>query len=155
MVSVYIGIGANLGNREDYINKAVEYLSSNPRIKVDKVSSLIETEPVGGPPQSKFLNCVVKIKTSLSSLTLLKSLQTMERNLGRVRTVKNGPRTIDLDILLYGEEIINKPDLKVPHPEMFNRLFVLIPLLEIEPEIFDKLAVLSSHKEKAFELLSR
>lgn len=155
MVSVYIGIGSNLGNREDYINRAVGYLNGNPQIKVSKASSFIESDPVGGPPQGKFLNCVVKIETSLSSSTLLKSLQAIEKNLGRSRTVKNGPRTIDLDILLYGEELINEPDLEVPHPKMFNRLFVLIPLLEIEPEIFDKLDILSPYKEKAFNLLSR
>ena len=151
----YIGAGSNLGARESYINRAVEYLSSNSRIKVDKVSSLFETEPKGGPPQGKFLNCAVKIETSLSPSNLLKFLQETEKNLGRVRTVKNGPRTIDLDILLYGKEKIDYPDLRIPHPEMFNRLFVLIPLLEIEPEIFDKLDILSPYKEKSLKLLAR
>ena len=135
----YIGLGSNLGDRLANINKAIEYLKENQDITVERVSSIIETEPQGGPPQGKFLNAVVKIKTTLKPKELLKVLQNIEEKLGRVRTIKNGPRTIDLDILLYGNEKIDEPDLKVPHPRMGERSFVLGPLLEIEPNIFKRL----------------
>lgn len=135
----YIALGSNLGDRHFNINKAIEYLKANQNIRVEKVSSIIETEPQGGPPQGKFLNAVVKIKTSLSCEELLRFLQDIENKLGRKRSIKNGPRTIDLDILLYGNKKIDEEDLKIPHPKMFERDFVLKPLLEIEPDIFGKL----------------
>ncbi len=135
MVDVFIGLGSNLGDREDNLKKAIEYISGHPDIDVDKISSFIETAPVGGPPQGDYLNAVVKIKTSLPPMELLQVLQDVERKLGRTRTVRFGPRTIDLDILLYGKESINTPELKVPHPRMWEREFVLRPLLEIAPEL--------------------
>lgn len=144
----YIALGSNLKDRKANINKAIGYLRSIPKIKVEKISSIIETEPQGGPPQDKFLNAVIKIKTSLVPEELLKTLQGIENKLGRVCKVKNGPRTIDLDILLYGERIIDKEDLKIPHPRMFERDFVLRPLLEVEPDIFFRLKVLRPYREK-------
>ena len=96
-----------------------------------KVSSIYETEPVGGPHQSKYLNGVIAINTELEPRQLLLVLQKIENQLGRQRSVKNGPRTIDLDILMYGEEKIDEPDLKVPHPRMREREFVLKPLRDI------------------------
>jgi 2-amino-4-hydroxy-6-hydroxymethyldihydropteridine diphosphokinase len=132
---VFIGIGANLGNRVENINKAIDNLKSTPEIHIEKVSSIIETEAVGGPIQPKYLNGVIKLKTSLSARKILSILQKIEKDLARMRTVKNGPRTIDLDILLYGKEIINEPNLKIPHPKMFERDFVMKPLMEIEPNI--------------------
>jgi len=135
----YIGLGSNLGDRLANINKAIEYLRENQDIAVEEVSSIIETEPQGGPPQGKFLNAVVKIRTALKPKELLRVLQGIEEKLGRVRNIKNGPRTIDLDILLYGDEKIDEPDLKIPHPRMRERSFVLRPLLEIEPNIFKRL----------------
>ena len=139
MFDVFIGIGSNLGDREKNIKKALEYLEKNPHIKIEKISSIIETEPWGYTPQPKYLNGVIKIKTDLSPLDLLKFLQEVEERLGRERKIKYGPRTIDLDILLYDDKIINSAQLKIPHPRMWEREFVLKPLLEIEPEIEKKL----------------
>jgi len=136
---VFIGLGSNLGNREDYINKAIGYLKKNPNIIVDKISSIIETNPQGFINQGKYLNAVIKLRTSLSAFNLLTELQDIENNLGRVRSFKNAARTIDLDILLYGEEAIDEPGLNVPHPRMFKRKFVMEPLLEIAPELKNKL----------------
>lgn len=133
--TVFIGIGSNLGNRRDNINKALELLKSHSGIVIEKFSSIIETEPIGGPAQGKYLNAVVKIQASLSPKELLKILQDIENQLGRVRAVKNAPRTIDLDILLFGELIFNERCLTIPHPRMFERYFVLKPLLEIAPDI--------------------
>lgn len=131
MVTAYLGIGSNLGDREKNINDALEYLSQTKGIKVTKVSSLYETEPVGGPAQGKFLNGAIRIETELSARELLMNLQSIEKRLGRVRRAIYGPRTLDLDILTYGEKIINEEDLKVPHPEMHKREFVLKPLKEV------------------------
>ncbi len=131
----YIGIGSNLGDRLSHINSAIKELGNTPEIAIEKISSLIETEPVGGPAQGKFLNGVIKIETKLSPRKLLYALQNIENKLKRIRTVKNGPRTIDLDILLYGSETVAEDDLMIPHPRMFEREFVMRPLLEIEPEI--------------------
>lgn len=103
-----------------------------------KRSTIIETDPVGGPPQDKFLNAVVKVETKLSPRELLSTCQAIERQLGRVREVPNGPRTIDLDILLYDRLTIDTPQLKIPHPRMFERAFVLGPLREIEPDLLEE-----------------
>jgi len=136
---VYIGIGSNLGNRLANINKAIEFLKENPGIGIEKISSIIETKPAGGPAQGDYLNCVIKIKTDLKASRLLSILQAIEQKLGRIRTAKNGPRTIDLDILLYGNEEINEVGLKIPHPRMSSRDFVMKPLLEIEPDILTQI----------------
>ncbi|HIE36008.1 MAG TPA: 2-amino-4-hydroxy-6-hydroxymethyldihydropteridine diphosphokinase [Candidatus Omnitrophica bacterium] len=132
MREAFIGVGSNLGNRGENIKQAIKLLESNERIKIEKISSLIETEPQGGPPQGKYLNGVIKIKTDLTAQDLLFFLQEVERKLKRVRLVKNGPRTIDLDILLYGKEKINQDNLKIPHPRMFKRSFVLKPCFHLE-----------------------
>jgi len=133
MPVVFIGLGSNLGDREDYINKAINCLKETSNITVEKVSSIIETEPQDVAGQGKYLNAVIKLETNFAALDLLKKMQSIEDSLGRVRTFKNvhRPRTIDLDILLYGEEVIDEPELKVPHPRMFERKFVIEPLLEI------------------------
>lgn len=131
MAIVYIGIGSNLGDREKNINGALNLLKEN--CKIIKGSSLYETEPVGIKGQDLFLNGVVEIETELSPKELLLFLQSIEKKLKRVRVIKNGPRTIDLDILFYGSKVINEPDLTVPHPRLHERLFVLMPLEEIAP----------------------
>jgi len=131
MPVVFIGLGSNLGDREDYINKAINCLKETSNITVEKVSSIIETEPQDAAGQEKYLNAVIKLETNFAALDLLKKMQSIEDSLGRVRTFKNAPRTIDLDILLYGEEVIDEPELKIPHPRMFERKFVIEPLLEI------------------------
>lgn len=136
MSIVYIGIGSNLGNREDNIRKAIDLLEKSG-MRILKTSTIIETDPVGGPPQGKFLNAVMKVETVLSPEELLKVLLSIESNLGRIRTMKNEPRTIDLDILLYDALTLHTPHLTIPHPRMLERDFVMQPLKEIEPHIED------------------
>ena len=145
-MNVFIGIGSNLGDREYFINEAINYLRKNSQINIEKISSIIETDPCGGPPQGKFLNAVIKIKTFLKPEELLSVLQSIENRLGRKRLIRNGPRTIDLDILLYGDKIIDYPELKIPHPRMFEREFVMNLLFEIAPEIKKKLSSLNLKK---------
>ncbi|MDP2980610.1 MAG: 2-amino-4-hydroxy-6-hydroxymethyldihydropteridine diphosphokinase [Candidatus Omnitrophota bacterium] len=127
----YIGIGSNLGDREKYIENAIEKLKNIEGVEVKRVSNIHETEPVGGPRQGKYLNAAIEIETGLKPRELLAKLQDIEKQLGRKRTVKNAPRTIDLDILLYGDNKIDEPDLKIPHPGMREREFVMKPLIEI------------------------
>jgi 2-amino-4-hydroxy-6-hydroxymethyldihydropteridine diphosphokinase len=124
-------MGSNLGNRRGNIKKALDYLGKTKGIKIKKCSPIYETEPMGGPPQDKFLNAAIKIKTSFSPHSLLRILKKIEKVMGRKSTVRFGPRVIDLDILLYADKIINRKDLVIPHPRMFAREFVLRPLREI------------------------
>src|SRR3989338_1476813 len=112
----YIGIGSNLGDRQRYIEDAVQRLRETKGIEVKRVSSIYETEPVGGPSQGKYLNAAIEIDTELSPRDLLTALLDIEKELCRVRTVKNAPRAIDLDILLYGDKNIDEPDLKITLP---------------------------------------
>lgn len=138
MATIYIGLGSNMGNRHDNIEKAVGFLKKRG-IKVHKVSKLIETDPVGGPPQEKFINGVLEGETFLPPKDLLIQLKTIERLLGRVATVKDGPRTIDLDLLLYDDMTVDNEDLKIPHPQMHERDFVMNPLAEINPDLAKKI----------------
>jgi 2-amino-4-hydroxy-6-hydroxymethyldihydropteridine diphosphokinase len=131
----FIGLGSNLGDRLTNINLAVAKIRQLKETKVTKMSSVIETPPVGGPPQAKYLNAAVEISTSLGPRELLTSLQNIESGLGRIRTIKNASRTIDLDILLYDDLVINEPGLILPHPRMREREFVLTPLKEIAPGV--------------------
>ncbi|MCM8781349.1 MAG: 2-amino-4-hydroxy-6-hydroxymethyldihydropteridine diphosphokinase [Candidatus Omnitrophica bacterium] len=132
MAICYLGIGSNLGDRQKNIRLAIKRLNNLKDTKVLKVSKIIETKPVGGPSgQRKFLNAALKIKTNLSALKLLRKLKSIERQLGRKQTVRFGPRTIDLDILFYNNEVISRRELKVPHPRIFEREFVVKPLMEI------------------------
>jgi 2-amino-4-hydroxy-6-hydroxymethyldihydropteridine diphosphokinase len=129
----YIGLGSNLGDREAMIRLAIDDLARLPETTLAKASSLYDTEPAGEVDQPNFLNAVAAIDTQLTARQLLWNLQLIEKRLGRVRTQKWGPRTIDLDLLLYGSLILEEPDLRVPHPELLRRSFVLVPLVEIEP----------------------
>ncbi len=131
MVVCYLAVGSNLGNRNKNIKKAVDYLTKIKGIRVEKVSRIYETEPVGGPTQGKFLNAAIKIKTLFSPRSLLNTLKKIEKDSGRKKTVRWGAREIDLDILLYGNKIIKMKTLVIPHPRMFEREFVLRPLREI------------------------
>ena len=132
MVTCYLGIGSNLGDRHKTIKLAVKEINDLKDTKVIRLSRIIETKPVGGPSgQAKFLNAALKIKTNLTAFTLLEKLKQIEKKLGRKKTVRFGPRTIDLDILFYGNKIINRKNLKIPHPKIFEREFVMKPLLEI------------------------
>ena len=134
MTKSYVGIGSNLGEREFLIRKAVEGLRELPRTAVIQVSSLYDTDPVGEIEQPAFLNAVVRIETELEGRELLWHLLLLERRMGRVRTQRWGPRSIDLDLLFHGDEVIEEPDLRVPHPEAHRRAFVLLPLLELDPD---------------------
>ena len=139
MVICYIALGSNLADRQKNIKLALECLEQDPAIEVLKASSIIETEPQKAPPQPKFLNGVVKLQTSYSAHQLLKKLQEIEVKLGRkTPRVKNEPRTIDLDILLYGDLEIDEENLQIPHPRIWKRRFVTIPLKEIAPELFEQ-----------------
>lgn len=137
-VTAYVALGANLGRRERNITAALNALQSTRGIDVRKVSSLYETEPQGGPSgQPKYLNAVARIGTTLTAERLLGVLLAIEKSLGRTRAdeARWAARTIDLDLLLYGERIISDRDLIVPHPLMHERRFVMKPLAEIAPDV--------------------
>jgi 2-amino-4-hydroxy-6-hydroxymethyldihydropteridine diphosphokinase len=127
----YIGIGSNLGDSLQNCREAINRLSQIKEIQIKIISSFYETEPVGNVEQDWFINAVVEIETTLAIRDLLHILQNIEKSLGRVRKEINGPRTIDLDLLFYGQQIIQDTDLIVPHPELHKRSFVLEPLSEI------------------------
>ena len=128
----YVGVGSNLGNRRKNIQLALQEIRLLKDTKLLKASGIIETKPVGGPPkQNKFLNAAIKIETRFSPQVLLKKLKNIEKKLGRTPSVRWGPRIIDLDILFYGDKIVNTPELTIPHPRIFEREFVLKPLREI------------------------
>jgi 2-amino-4-hydroxy-6-hydroxymethyldihydropteridine diphosphokinase len=132
----YVGVGSNLGDREGTIRRAVDMLRGEPGVVVSAVSTLIETEPWGYTEQPSFLNGAVELSTSLGARRLLDLLLEVERRLGRTRdAVRYGPRTIDLDLLLYGSEQVQEPGLTVPHPRLHERAFALRPLLELAPGI--------------------
>ena len=139
MVNCFIGLGSNLGDRQYYIKTAIRRIRLLMATRVTKISKTIETQPEGGLPQDRYLNCIIEIKTGLSPYELLKRLQRIEADLGRVRTIKNGPRTIDLDILLYGDIRINENSLCIPHPRMLQREFVMRPLRDIAPGVVKRL----------------
>jgi 2-amino-4-hydroxy-6-hydroxymethyldihydropteridine diphosphokinase len=135
--SVYLSIGTNMGDREKNLQTAIKLLEKVPEIAIKKLSSIYETDPVGFEDQSRFLNAAIAISTSFSPLELLQFIQKIEKSLGRKREIRWGPRTIDLDILLYNQENIISEQLTIPHPRMFERGFVMIPLLEIYPHVID------------------
>lgn len=138
MATIYLGLGSNLGDRKANIDRSVSLLVENG-ILILKLSTIIETDPVGGPEQNKFFNAALKAETKLSPTELLKLINTIEKQLGRVRTIKNGPRSIDIDILIYDNIKMDEPVLTIPHPRMLDRDFVLIPLKEIEPDLVEEL----------------
>ena len=133
MAKAYVGIGSNLGDRAAHVAAAVARMNALPETKVLGVSSVIETDPVGPAGQDKFLNAAAELETELAPAALLAELQGIERDLGRVRAERWGPRTIDLDILLYDDRVVEAPELTVPHPRMCEREFVLGPLAELAP----------------------
>jgi 2-amino-4-hydroxy-6-hydroxymethyldihydropteridine diphosphokinase len=130
----YVGLGANLGDRERTLREAVDALAAEEGIEVVAVSTLRETEPVGVGEQPRFLNGAVELETTLTARELLDRLLGVEQRFGRVRIrEEHGPRTLDLDLLLYGGEVIDEPGLHVPHPRLHERRFVLEPLAELAP----------------------
>ena len=136
-VIAYIGIGSNVGDREANCRKAIELLAEAGRVV--RVSSLYRTEPVGYHEQEDFINAVAAVETDCTPDDLLRVCQAIEDRLGRKRGLRWGPRTADLDILLYGTQVVNQPGLAIPHPRMAMRKFVLIPLVEISPNAVNPL----------------
>jgi 2-amino-4-hydroxy-6-hydroxymethyldihydropteridine diphosphokinase len=134
-VIAYLGLGANLGDRAAALSGALRALAATPGIEVLRVSGLYETEPQGLTGQPWFLNCVAEVRTSLDPQALLRACQAVELAFGRERTVRWGPRTLDVDVLLYGEAILDTPELRVPHPRLHQRAFALVPLCELAPDV--------------------
>ncbi|MGE5272617.1 MAG: 2-amino-4-hydroxy-6-hydroxymethyldihydropteridine diphosphokinase [Verrucomicrobiota bacterium] len=136
MPLAYVGLGANLGDREAMLRSAVEQLRSEPALRVTAVSAFRDTAPVGLRDQPRFLNAAAAVETDIGARGLLERLLGIERRLGRTREgPRFGPRTIDLDLLLYGDEEIDEPGLHVPHPRLHERLFALEPLVELDPDL--------------------
>jgi len=137
MVKAFVGLGSNLGEREVTLRAAIGRLRGLPDVEVIEVSSFRDTEPVGPVDQPRFLNGVVELETGLTARALLGALLELERAFGRDRSAgpPHGPRTLDLDLLLYGAETINEPLLNVPHPRLHERRFVLEPLAELDPDL--------------------
>ena len=132
MAICYLGIGSNLGNRRKNIKLAVKKIGALEDTRIIKESRLFDSSPVGGPPEQRnYLNAALKIQTKISPLNLLKKLKKIENELGRIPTVRFGPRIIDLDILLYGDRSMQTKTLTIPHPRMFSRDFVIKPLKEV------------------------
>jgi len=136
MPRAYVGLGSNMGDRERMLWGAIHMLAFNPEVDVAAVSSVRETDPVGVLDQPRFLNAAVAVDTELGPRALLELLLSVERELGRTREgPRFGPRTIDLDLLLYGDEVVDEPDLTVPHPRLHERRFALEPLAELDPDL--------------------
>jgi len=134
VTSAWIGIGANLGDSRAQVMQAIDELGLLPLTRLAARSSLYRTAAIDAPGQPDYVNAVARIDTGLAAAALLGRLQAIEHRAGRERPYRNAPRTLDLDLLLYGDETIATPALRVPHPRMHERAFVLAPLLEIEPE---------------------
>lgn len=135
MTVAYVGLGANTGPREVTLLRAVDLLAEANEVEVLAVSQLRETDPLGMVDQPRFLNGAARIDTSLSPRALLELLLRIEQSLGRVRAERWGPRTVDLDLLVYGDLIVDEPGLRVPHPRLHERRFALEPLAELDPEL--------------------
>lgn len=129
----YIGLGSNLGGREEYLRTAIEMIAKTER--VNRASSIYETDPMGRLDQPTFLNMVIEVETDKTPIDLVTHLQSVEHSLHRERPFPNAPRTIDLDLLLYGQVVEDDPEATIAHPRMHERAFVLVPLAEIVPDI--------------------
>jgi 2-amino-4-hydroxy-6-hydroxymethyldihydropteridine diphosphokinase len=131
----YISLGSNIGDREDNLKKALALLDEHPQIRVAAVSSFYETAPVGYTDQPDFINAAAELETALGPRELLKICMETEKKLGRVRTIRWGPRVIDIDILWYNGLTVDEEDLQIPHPRMLEREFVIRPLADIAPDM--------------------
>ena len=137
-VTVYLGLGSNLGDKQENIRKALDYISQ--RMRIEKKSSIYDTAPEADPSQPRYLNMACQVTTSIPSNMLLFLTKGIEAKVGRMPGPAGGSRIIDIDILLYGNDIVDTPDLKIPHPRMVKREFVLAPLSEIAPNIIHPVA---------------
>ncbi len=147
MSIIFLSLGSNLGDRQKNLTDAIAQIRSLGAIQA--ISSYYETEPQNVTNQPSFINCAAKLETTLSPQTLLEKIHLIEQALGRTRTERFGPRTIDIDILFHDNTIINEPDITIPHPRLHERAFVLIPLLEIAPTLTHPIL-----KHNLFELLA-
>ena len=132
-ITVYLGLGSNIGDRQDNLNRALDFLLQ--RLRLEKISSIYQTEPIGNVQQPRFLNLVCQVSTRLAPMGLLALAKGIESKLGRLPHTSNAPRPIDIDILFYGDQIIETPELVIPHPRVVERAFVLVPLAEIAPDL--------------------
>lgn len=146
MSPVYLSLGSNLGQRKRNIKRAIALLNKSSHLKLERLSSFYETEPVGFRDQPLFINACLKGRTDLSAVALLRLLKEIEKKLGRRKTRRWGPRQIDIDILFYGKEKIKRRGLIIPHPRIEERLFVLEPLAEISPKFRHPVSGLTMHK---------
>jgi len=137
-VSVYLGLGSNSGEKQEYLQRAMDYIAQ--RMRIEKKSSVYDTAPLENTNQPRFLNMVCQVATSVPAATLIFLTKGIEAKLGRLPGPVNGPRIIDIDILLYGNDIVDTPDLKIPHPRITEREFVLAPLAEIAPNLVHPVA---------------
>jgi 2-amino-4-hydroxy-6-hydroxymethyldihydropteridine diphosphokinase len=148
----YLALGSNLGDRLASLQAAVDELAGAAGVRIDALSRVYETAPVGGPPQDPFLNAVVAVDTELDPHALLALAQQLERDAHRVRGERFGPRTLDVDVLLYGDLALDDPDLVLPHPRMWERGFVLAPLRDVAPHLVDAGASWKGVREAAVQL---
>ncbi len=148
--TAFIGLGTNLGDRVENLRQAVRLLGAQKEIEIQKISALYETDPVGGPVQGPFLNACAELKTSLPPEKLLTIMLSIEDDLGRVREERWGPRLIDLDLLVYGKEVIDTEFLQLPHPRMEERDFVMVPLNDIAPNL-----IIPGPEQSVSEILSK
>jgi 2-amino-4-hydroxy-6-hydroxymethyldihydropteridine diphosphokinase len=132
-IFAFLGLGSNIGDRLAHLQSGVDHIAAHPKVRIDEVSSVYETEPVGGPPQDPFLNIAIRVVTTASPHGLLRACQQAEQAAERERTVRWGPRTLDVDVLLYGDRTISTRRLTVPHPRLVERPFALVPLIEVAP----------------------
>lgn len=135
MAIVYLSLGSNLGQRLQFLKKAIRSIEKTDEISIKKVSPVYETQPVGYDDQKWFLNLVIEVQTNFDPLSLLEYLSSIEKQMGRNREVKWGPRNIDIDILLYNNQVVDSKELTMPHPLMHERRFVLTPLAQIAPQL--------------------
>ena len=151
-VLAYLALGSNLGDRLAHLRSAVDALAAAGSVRIVALSRVYETAPVGGPPQEAFLNAVVGITTDLEPHRLLDLAQRLERSAARERTERWGPRTLDVDVLLYDDLELDTPDLTIPHPRMWERGFVLAPLRDVAPDLVDPGATWEGVREAGVSL---
>ena len=152
MSRAYLALGSNLGDRPTHLQSAVDGLATADGVEIVAISRVYETAPVGGPPQDAYLNAVVAIETALDPHALLALAQRIERDAQRVRAERWGPRTLDVDLLLYDDVRLSDPDLTLPHPRMRERGFVLAPLRDVAPALVDSGATWEGVREAAVTL---
>jgi len=151
-VRAYLGLGSNLGDRDGLLQQAVDGLARFPDVTVVAVSPVYETDPVGGPEQPEYLNAVVAVETDVPPRRLLEVAHELEAAAHRVRAERWGPRTLDVDVLLVGDLRVDEPDLVVPHPRMWERAFVVVPLADLDPGFADRVPGRAGVRRSGIEL---